>query len=185
MSVRSSLPRRQLVPQVPQFDRSTGRDTGLNERDHVGGQFGPRRLSVDDPDMTRPRSRFCAPISIGVGNWWHVEPGVPPLHGATTRCAFAHLAVTAGGGRFGCMRSLRRTTAPGRPADSRPPTQVDPVPRTSLPTQIRRDPPGNEIDATPTPSATRPATVTVSRGSDISGRLSAKVRASDKPAAWA
>jgi quercetin dioxygenase-like cupin family protein len=38
-----------------------------------------------------------APISIGVGDWWHVEPGVPHWHGATTQSAFAHLAVTVGG----------------------------------------------------------------------------------------
>jgi quercetin dioxygenase-like cupin family protein len=38
-----------------------------------------------------------APISIGVGDWWHVAPGVPHWHGATPESAFAHLAVTAGG----------------------------------------------------------------------------------------
>jgi quercetin dioxygenase-like cupin family protein len=38
-----------------------------------------------------------APIPLGAGDWWHVEPGVPHWHGATTRSAFAHLAVTAGG----------------------------------------------------------------------------------------
>jgi quercetin dioxygenase-like cupin family protein len=43
------------------------------------------------------REGLDAPISIGVGNWWRVDPGVTHWHGATTRCAFAHLAVTAGG----------------------------------------------------------------------------------------
>jgi quercetin dioxygenase-like cupin family protein len=38
-----------------------------------------------------------APISLGVGDWWHVEPGVPHWHGATAQSAFGHLAVTAGG----------------------------------------------------------------------------------------
>jgi quercetin dioxygenase-like cupin family protein len=40
------------------------------------------------------------PQRLGVGDWWHVEPGVPHWHGATARTAFAHLAVTAGGRTF-------------------------------------------------------------------------------------
>jgi quercetin dioxygenase-like cupin family protein len=38
-----------------------------------------------------------APISLGAGDWWHVEPGVPHWHGASAHSVFAHLAVTAGG----------------------------------------------------------------------------------------
>ena len=38
-----------------------------------------------------------APRLLGVGDWWHVEPGVPHWHGATPDSAFAHLALTAGG----------------------------------------------------------------------------------------
>ena len=38
-----------------------------------------------------------APRVLRAGDWWHVEPGVPHWHGATTASAFAHLAVTAGG----------------------------------------------------------------------------------------
>jgi quercetin dioxygenase-like cupin family protein len=38
-----------------------------------------------------------APILLGTGDWWHVEPGVPHWHGATAHSPFAHLAVTAGG----------------------------------------------------------------------------------------
>jgi quercetin dioxygenase-like cupin family protein len=37
------------------------------------------------------------PTDFGLGDWWHVEPGVPHWHGATPDSAFAHLAVTAGG----------------------------------------------------------------------------------------
>jgi quercetin dioxygenase-like cupin family protein len=38
-----------------------------------------------------------APRPLEVGDWWHVEPGVPHWHGAIEDSAFAHLAVTAGG----------------------------------------------------------------------------------------
>jgi quercetin dioxygenase-like cupin family protein len=38
-----------------------------------------------------------APLPLRVGDWWHVEPGVPHWHGATPGSAFTHLAVTAGG----------------------------------------------------------------------------------------
>ena len=38
-----------------------------------------------------------APQSLEVGDWWHVQPGVPHWHGAVADSAFAHLAVTAGG----------------------------------------------------------------------------------------
>jgi quercetin dioxygenase-like cupin family protein len=38
-----------------------------------------------------------APQQLAVGDWWHVEPGVPHWHGAIPSSAFAHLAVTAGG----------------------------------------------------------------------------------------
>jgi quercetin dioxygenase-like cupin family protein len=38
-----------------------------------------------------------APVALHGGDWWHVEPGVPHWHGATTDSVFAHLAVTAGG----------------------------------------------------------------------------------------
>jgi 4-carboxymuconolactone decarboxylase len=38
-----------------------------------------------------------APLVLEVGDWWHVEPQVPHWHGADSRSAFAHLAVTAGG----------------------------------------------------------------------------------------
>jgi quercetin dioxygenase-like cupin family protein len=37
------------------------------------------------------------PRPLRAGDWWHVEPGVPHWHGATTTSAFVHLAVTAGG----------------------------------------------------------------------------------------
>jgi quercetin dioxygenase-like cupin family protein len=40
---------------------------------------------------------LTAPHSLGVGDWWHVEPGVAHWHGATAASSFAHLAVTAGG----------------------------------------------------------------------------------------
>ena len=38
------------------------------------------------------------PQVLHVGDWWHVVPGVPHWHGATSDTSFAHLAVTAGGG---------------------------------------------------------------------------------------
>jgi quercetin dioxygenase-like cupin family protein len=38
-----------------------------------------------------------APQPLEVGDWWHVEPGVPHWHGAIPDSVFAHLAVTAGG----------------------------------------------------------------------------------------
>jgi quercetin dioxygenase-like cupin family protein len=38
------------------------------------------------------------PFLLTPGDWWHVEPGVAHWHGATPSTAFAHLAVTAGGG---------------------------------------------------------------------------------------
>jgi quercetin dioxygenase-like cupin family protein len=41
---------------------------------------------------------LSAPIEVGPGDWWHVEPGVPHWHGALPHTTFAHLAVTAGGG---------------------------------------------------------------------------------------
>ena len=37
------------------------------------------------------------PALLQAGDWWHVHPGIPHWHGATTHTAFAHLAVTAGG----------------------------------------------------------------------------------------
>lgn len=40
---------------------------------------------------------LAAPVALGPGDWWHVEPGVPHWHGATPTSAFAHLAITAGG----------------------------------------------------------------------------------------
>jgi quercetin dioxygenase-like cupin family protein len=36
-------------------------------------------------------------VVLGVGDWWHVQPGVAHWHGATASSPFAHLAVTAGG----------------------------------------------------------------------------------------
>jgi quercetin dioxygenase-like cupin family protein len=38
-----------------------------------------------------------APRALRAGDWWHVEPGIPHWHGATSTSAFVHLAVTAGG----------------------------------------------------------------------------------------
>jgi quercetin dioxygenase-like cupin family protein len=38
------------------------------------------------------------PRTLEPGDWVYVEPGVPHWHGATPDSAFAHLAVTAGGG---------------------------------------------------------------------------------------
>jgi quercetin dioxygenase-like cupin family protein len=38
-----------------------------------------------------------APVALAVGDWWHVQPGVPHWHGAAPGTAFAHLALTAGG----------------------------------------------------------------------------------------
>ena len=36
-------------------------------------------------------------VRLDVGDWWHVEPGVPHWHGATDLTPFSHLALTAGG----------------------------------------------------------------------------------------
>ena len=38
-----------------------------------------------------------APVALAVGDWWHVQPGIPHWHGATPDSPFAHIAVTAGG----------------------------------------------------------------------------------------
>ena len=37
-----------------------------------------------------------APRRLQAGDWWHVAPGVPHWHGATTSHPFAHFAVNAG-----------------------------------------------------------------------------------------
>ena len=39
-----------------------------------------------------------APEVLTAGDWWHVTPGVPHWHGATSHTSFTHVAVTAGGG---------------------------------------------------------------------------------------
>jgi quercetin dioxygenase-like cupin family protein len=38
-----------------------------------------------------------APITLTVGDWWHVTPGVAHWHGATPISSFAHVAVNTGG----------------------------------------------------------------------------------------
>lgn len=38
-----------------------------------------------------------SPVTVTVGDWWHVQPRIPHWHGATPDSPFAHLAVTAGG----------------------------------------------------------------------------------------
>ena len=57
-----------------------------------------------------------APTPLEVGDWWHVEPGVPHWHGATPTSPFAHLAVTAGGPTIWLHKvsETEYTTAPTR-----------------------------------------------------------------------